>query len=365
MRGINKEFIHIFSAKDANEYGFRYAKSTDIPQIIAIFKETYCWEYLHPWVYNQEQFGDYLKKPYYFWMLVENIEEDEISAVGLMEKRNDISLYASKVVAKKKYRGLGLLRVLGTQAVMHYLQRSDCKNIIRLETDVRANVLNSQIFAEKIRCIPYGFIPNFNNYADKRDFDPSREKPFTSGKIESVMMYVNPLSILWKNRTNKVFLYKNKEIFYHYHYSKSLNRKMKRDDLKVLDKEKGEKKTNEFQISEDIYQGIVFIRGYLRKKFLERILKHYTEWNVIVWNIPATKRGLNSQYLALEKGFVVSGYNPGSYTKELKLRDTILMCAYPRGIDYKQFEKLNLAEKNKSIVDRVINSIKEAQINAI
>lgn len=362
MGHSNSRYIHTFKACDNNTYGFRYAKSSDIDQIIEIFKETYDWNYLHSWVYDKDMFHDYLKKSNYFWMLIELIEQNEICAIGLMEIKNKISLYASKVAAKKKYRGLGLLRVLGTQAVMHFFQRDDCGDIIRLDTDVRANILNSQIFAEKIRCIPYGFIPNFNNYADKRNFNPSKGEPFTAGRIESVMMYVNPLSILWKNRSRDVHIYEDEEIMYFYNYVKSLNRKMKRDNLELINAKSFEKRPNEYTIREDIYQGIVFIEGYLRKSFLNRLLVHYQNWNVIVWNIPTTSWGLYSQLLALKNEFIVSGYNPGSYTKELNLRDTILMCKFPRGIDYSQFKTIDLAEKNKPIAKRIIKMIKEVNI---
>jgi hypothetical protein len=109
----------------------------------------------------------------------------------------------------------------------------------------------------------------------------------------------------------------------------------------------------------------VFISGYLRESFLEKILNHYQNWNVIVWNIPTTSWGLNSQLLAIESGFIVSGYNPGSYTKELELKDTILFCKFPRGIDYSQFDTMKLAKKNKPIVHRVIKTIKEESIQAM
>jgi RimJ/RimL family protein N-acetyltransferase len=201
---ISNSYHHNFESKNGLEFGFRYGVPQDSVQLINIFKDVYGWNYLYPTVYNKKKFSKLLSDKNQTWFIVEDINTKKVVGTGVMERKSEISVSASKTLILNKYQNHGIARVLGTQGVFSYLSNPELSALIRIDIDVRAKNINSQKFAEKIRCIPYGFIPNYNNYADKRHFDFSKGKPFSSGEFEAVMMYVSPIKQFWKIRNREI-----------------------------------------------------------------------------------------------------------------------------------------------------------------
>ncbi|MFX1276738.1 MAG: hypothetical protein ACFFBP_18910 [Promethearchaeota archaeon] len=358
-----EKYLFTFKSKNDLEFGFRYGIPEDAGQIGEIFKDIYGWNYLYPKVYDPEQLINEINDINQTWFVVENIKSNEIVGTGVMLRKSKISVCASKTVILNKYQNYGIARVLGTQSVLSFLSDPKLQDVIRLDTDVRANNLHSQKFAEKIRCIPYGFIPNYNNYGDKRNFKASNQKSFTSGRIESVVMYFSPIKNFWKLRDRNIVLLDNENILKFYNLIKENIRRMNKDT--ILLHKSSNLTFNSYSIEEDHYKSIIIIQGYLNQQNLKDILKRYSDWNVIEWRIPTTLQGLNSQEIALKHSFKVVGYDPGSFIDKKSIHDTIVCCYFPNGVDFNQFKDINVADKNRLIVENVLESLKDFKINNI
>jgi len=354
---LNRNYLHNFKSKNGLEFGFRHGVPQDSEQLVNIFKDVYGWNYLYPTIYDKKKFSKLFSDKNQTWFIVEDINIKKIVGTGVMERKSEISVYASKTLILNKYQNNGVARVLGTQGVFSYLTDPELSALVRIDIDVRAKNINSQKFAEKIRCIPYGFIPNYNNYADKRNFDFSEGKPFSSGEFEAVIMYVSPIKHFWKIRNREVIVINRKEILDFYNIVKKHITRMNRD--KVLIRNASNVLFNNFTLDKDPYKSCILIRGYLTEKTLKHLLQYYSNWNLIEWRVPATLEGLNSQHIALNKGFKVVGYDPGSFYNQKLTNDTIIFCKFPNGIDFSQFEGLNVVDKNKPIVTKVLNSVTE------
>ncbi|MFX1259909.1 MAG: GNAT family N-acetyltransferase [Promethearchaeota archaeon] len=354
---IIDEYVNLFQAKDNNTYGIREAKPEDIKSIIEIFKDIYDYNYLYPWIYDTELFKKRLNNKENLWLIGVSINTEEIISTAVIKKKNSFTVTVGKGAIKKKYQGIGIAKELASECLKISLRRPLFKNTLKIDMDVRANNIKAQKWAEKVKCVPYGFIPNYNNYADKRNFHSPKGEPFIQGQFESVIMYIRPFTNLWKRRQNCIVMLDNEDMIFFYNNVKKYNRRMRNDNL-ILKNNYGIKRES-FKITEDIYKGILTINGYLCEKSLEGLLKKYSNWNVIEWRIPATFEGLNSQQIGLNKGFKVVGYDPGSNYDDKLLIDSVLMCYFPNGVDFTQFKGLNLIEKNRSLTKRVINSLND------
>lgn len=362
MKEIQKDFIHIFYDKKDTRIGIRHSIPNDAKGIVDTYKDVYGWDYLYPWVYDVNILKKKLIKENHFWFTVEEIESEKIIGAGCLTIKDNFKIFASKLLVRKDYQGRGIMRVLGAQTMFTLYKSPEFKKVLRIECDIRAKSLNSQKFLEKVGTRPYGFIPNYNNYSDKRNFDCVTRKPFTSGRIEPVIMNFAPLKNFWKKRQNVIKILDNEDIISFYDVIKKMHNKMDNDELTLM-RDIGVV-CDDFEIKDDFYKGCVLIKGYLSEKTLGFLLKKYSCWNVIEWYIPTTVEGLNSQLLALENGFKVVGYNPGSINNDLLL-DSILMCYFPNGVDFTQFKGMNLTEKNQSITKKVIKALKATELQII
>ncbi|MFX1274259.1 MAG: hypothetical protein ACFFBP_15215 [Promethearchaeota archaeon] len=364
QKKIENTYFKIFKAKDGNAYGIRlaYPNSSDAVFIKEIFKDIYGWDYLYPIVYDIELLNKSFQKESDLWFIAEDIDSKEGVGIGLFERHDQFSIYMGKLCVKNKFHGLGLSSVLGSHIISHLMMVPESKSLLRFDCDVRANIISSQKFLEKARAIPYGFIANYNNYTDKRTNEILLGIPITAGELGSVIMYANYLSKLWKKRRKNITLLDNDKIITMYEIIRSINRQMKKDNI-ILKKDY---KTNHesYRISKDFYKATLKIEGYLCKNTLKQILNYYSNWNVIEWRVPANDLGIHSQNIALNNGFIVSGYDPGSFYLN-QLEDTILFCKYPRGIDFSQFDYLNLTRRNKLIVDNIMPNLEEKKIKKI
>ncbi|MFX0070953.1 MAG: hypothetical protein ACFFAO_07680 [Candidatus Hermodarchaeota archaeon] len=248
-----------------------------------------------------------------------------------------------------------------TKGALIYFSLPKNKDILRINTDARAVNIKSQQLAKNIGMIGYGFIPNYNNYSDKRSYNPSIDMPFSTGRIESVIMYCKPLKNFWKKRQKNIFLLNNGDIFYFYEYIKRTNRMMKKDIITKMN-ESFESFEN-YKIKNDFYKSVLLIEGCLQEKTLIKLLKKYSKWNVIEWRIPASIKGLDSQRIGLKHGFKIVGYDPGSYLEDEHLEDTLIYCYFPNGINNSQFKFLNIFDDYKEMVNKVIKSVEDFKNN--
>jgi hypothetical protein len=371
-----KKYIGEFEAKtDQRKFGVRFATPKDAKSISEIMVDAYGFEYLYPKVYSENELGKSIeenyakedpvseKKPNRFinkemWGIAESLDDKhEAAAICMVERKNDFSIYAGKTVVHNRFRGMGMGRGLGVSSLMSVLNMPENQNVVRLDSDVRSSQHNSQLMVEATGSFPYGFIPNYNNYADKRFHDPFTGKPFTDGKKESVVLYVAPIHNFWKVRSSSIDLLENDDIKSFYETIKTYNRKMKKDEVTFYDTPVGDY-IDKYDLHEDKYKGTILIHGYMNQPSIHKTLEKYSQWNVIEWRIPTTKEGIGSQKLALDNKFVISGYDPGSHKLENgNLVDTIVMCYFPNGIELTQFECVELTKKNKFIASKVISQL--------
>ncbi|TXT61176.1 MAG: hypothetical protein BAJALOKI1v1_1170009 [Promethearchaeota archaeon] len=359
------EYISVLTTKSKGTFGIRNAISSDAPYICEVFKSIYEWEYLYPKVYNKMKLIEEINEEQNYWFCVDKLNEERVVGVGLLRKESEISIYAGKTVLKKAYQGLGISQ-LGTECIFSFLSHPRQENILRFDTDVRATNKNSQKFADKVRCIPYGFIPNYNNYADKRNFDPSERMPFSKGKIEPVIMYVSPIRTYWKKRSRNIYFAKNQAILSFYNELKKHTNRLGRDHIHM--KQDPSRQLEKFNLKKDYYKSCIKIDGYLKEETIQNLLQNYSNWNVIEWRVPTTQEGLSSQYIALRNNFLVVGYDPGSFIdintslENTFVNDTILFCLFPNGIDYDQFNNIKIFKKNQGIVDLVLEKVKNGKM---
>ncbi len=264
------------------------------------------------------------------------------------------------MACKEEYQGRGLTGILGATCMKSLYQMNVFDGVLRLECDVRARAYYSQRFVEKTGSIPYGFIPNYNNYADKRSYNASKSNPFTEGRIEPVVMYFQPFNTFWEDRVIDIFLLNNKSILQSYNLIRQKNkRKMNSDNVITKKKSNKTQEGGDHRIKLDHYKAIVSIKGNLTEQELSEILNLYSNWNLIEWRIPTSRLGLTSQKLALDHNFRVVGYNPGSFYINNKLKDTILFAYFPKKLNSNQFENMQLTDNSKPIVKLVLNSLDE------
>jgi RimJ/RimL family protein N-acetyltransferase len=355
---LEKEYLHTFHT-DGELFGLRLGRPTlkDAQQMVDIYIDVYGYEYLYPWVYDETLFKKNLADNNQWWIVVEPIATKVILGGGVLKKINDHTMFAAKLVCKNEYQGKGFAGVLGTIGVRSLYQRDVFESVLRLETDIRAKTYNSQRFIERIGCTPYGYIANYNNYADKRNFDPSHGKPFIDGRLEPVVMYFKPFHKFWKKRIKKVFLYDQEHIKSSYNIMKRFNRRAMKTDELIIKPETNKKceDNHSFNISEDFYKGIVDITGYTQD--IEYIKQKYSEWNIIEWRVPTdTEESIRYQKIAINHGFHIAGYDPCS-VHHGTFADSILFIYYPNGINFSQFEDMSLTRKSKPFIELVMEQL--------
>ncbi|MFX1275572.1 MAG: hypothetical protein ACFFBP_04030 [Promethearchaeota archaeon] len=331
----------------------------DARYISKIYREQYSKYYVDPLVYDVEALSKKITEKNIYWVVCEKInKKPEICGTGLIEKRYTTA-FACKAVLKKKYQGKGLSTKLGSGGIIHILRLPEFKNVVRLDSDVRAVNIKSQKLLEKSGGIGYAFIPSYNNFSNKRKFDASKGEPCTNGIEEPAILYVNILNTLWKKRQKEIHLIDNEDIYFFYSLMRNKNlRKMKNDRI-IFDEFSGFR-TESYQVQKDLYKGMVRIGGYLRKSTLKYLLEKFSSWRLIEWRIPTTHLGRYSIKLALKNQFKVVGYDVGSMLNyDGDLLDNVVMCKFPNGIKAKQFKDLHLTKSNQILVNRVLESIKD------
>jgi hypothetical protein len=360
IQELEEEYLNTFYTDDDDElYGIRFATPKDAHQLVDLFIDVYDYEYLYPWVYDDASFKEVLADKNRYWCVVEHVKKELIVGSGALQKKDEFTLFGEKLLCRKNYQGKGLAGVLGTINMRTLYKMNVYEGALRLETDVRAKTFNSQKFIERSGCIPYAYIANFNNYGDKRNFNPSKGKPFNKGRLEPAIKYYKNFNDFWERRPKEIFLYDNEHIIKAYEILNHLNRReMKTDELAVkLKPDKKEIKKPSNELSEDFYKAIINITGYLDD--IEQILQQYSDWNIIQWRIPTnTEQSIRYQKSAIDNGFHVVGYDPFAIHCDL-FADAVLFNYYPNGVNFSQFEDISLTRKTKPFAELIMDSLHE------
>ncbi|TXT58875.1 MAG: hypothetical protein BAJALOKI2v1_290031 [Promethearchaeota archaeon] len=320
--------------------------------MVDLYINVYRFRYLYPWVFKDVLFKSALSDKNQYWLVIEPLDANVILGAGLFHKINNRTIFASKLVCKKEYQGKGLAGILGTRGVRALYQKDAFEGILRLETDVRAKTYPAQRVLEAVGCRPYAYIPNYNNYADKRSFDPSKGEPFIKGEIEPGIMYFKPFKGFWNKRKSPIFLFDEEEILLAYDIVKKTNKKnMKSDRIIIKD---GSNKSHRNQIhnySKDYYKAILSFTGYVKN--IKKILDSYSKWNLIEWRIPTnSEKSIYYQKLAIENGFHVVGYDPFAIHQKIS-SDAIIFTYYPNGIEQSQFTDIRFTRRSKPLCNLI------------
>jgi len=361
MQTENKRYVLIqedniyfqkFIDKNGVDYGLRFGTPNDAKAISSIFREIYNYEYVDPLVYDVENLKRDLSKNNKFWVVGELIKKKEVAGTGLVEKNRYIA-HASKTVVKKIFQGLGVTTKIGAAGLISILKMPQFKDVLRLDIDIRGLEIGSQKLAQYSGAIPYGLIPAYNNFGDKRHFETDNNTPFPPNKEEAAFLYSIIFKNLWSKREKKVFLLDNEDFIFFYEYVKKMAKKLNNDIL-FLEKYNKSKDYELYGVSKDYYNGKVKLYGYIKEKSLRNLLKTYHNWRIIIWRIPTTKNGVSSMSLAVDKGFKIVGYDIGFNNINWSLFDSVILAFYPKnnynGLKVKCTDILNpLAKKIKEL----------------
>ncbi|MFX1380358.1 MAG: GNAT family N-acetyltransferase, partial [Promethearchaeota archaeon] len=303
-------YFQKFIFKNGQEYGLRFATPKDAATISSLFKETYNYEYPYPYVYDTNLLKNDISKPNKFWVLSDLLENNMTVGCALVDKERYIA-HAGCLIVKKDFQRQGITTNLAAAGLITVTKMPQFKDILRLNTEVRAPLTQVQTSAQNAGAIPYGIIPSHINLADNRYFDFDDNNPCSAQNEEfSTVLYSIIFRSLWKKRDKNVFLLDNEDFIFLYEYIRNQVKKMK-DDALILEKEKNNQGYELYGVSKDYYLSHVKLFGYIKKKSISNLLRTYKNWRIIFWKVPATKNGISSMSLALKKGFKIVGYDIG------------------------------------------------------
>ena len=336
--------------KNGKEYGLRFATPKDASNISSMFKETYYYKYPYPYVYDIELLKKNISKPNKFWVLSDLLENKVTVGCALVDKERYIA-HAGSLIVKKNFRRQGITSNLAAAGLLTVTKMPQFKEVLRLNTEVRAPLTKVQNSAQNAGAIPYGIIPSHITLADNRYFDIDDNKPCNSQDEDfSTILFSMIFRTLWKKRDKNVFLLDNEDLIFLYKYIKSQAKQMK-DDVLIIKKEKKNKGYELYGISKDFYLAHVKLFGYIKEKSLNNLIHTYKNWRIIIWKIPTTENGISSMRLALKKGFKLVGYDIGFNNINWTLFDSIIFVYYPNG-DW-DLSDVNCIEKIKPLYNRI------------
>jgi len=342
-------YFQKFIAKNGDEYGLRFGNPNDAEAISMIFKEIYDYNYDNPTVYDINLLKRELSERNNFWFVGELIKNHEIAGAGLIEKNRYIA-HACKGVTRKKYQGLGVTSKIGAAGIITVTKMPEFKDCLRLNVEVRGPQIRAQKLIRNSGAIPYGLIPGYANFGDRRHFKFENNTPFPPKDEEAYFLYSIIFNTLWKKREKKIHLLNNEDFIFFHDYVKSHTKKMNKDVL-ILEKGKKDKGYELYGVSKNPYEGLVNLYGSIKEKSLKQLKKTYNKWRIILWRIPTTQNGIHSMSLALEKGFNIVGYDVGFNNMNWTLYDSVILAYYPNGGSH-AFE-VNYLEENKPLFNKI------------
>ncbi len=342
-------YFQKFVSKNGDEYGLRFGEPKDAKNISMIFKEIYKYEYLTPLVYDLDLLKRELSDKNNFWFVGESLDNNEIAGTGLIKKSRYIA-HASKGVTRKKFQGLGVTSKIGAAGIITVTKMPQFKDCLRLNVEVRGPQVRAQKLIKNSGAIPFGLVPAYFNYGDRRAFKTENNTPFPPKREEAAFLYSIILNTLWKKRQKKIYLLDNEDFIFFHDYVKSQTKKMNQDVL-LLEKGKKNKGYELYGVSKEYHDGIVSLYGTIQEKSLNKLIETYKKWRIILWRIPTTQTGIHSMALALEKGFNMVGYDIGFHNMNWTLHDSVILAYYPKGGSY-AFE-VNYLEENKPLFNKI------------
>ncbi|MFX1593126.1 MAG: hypothetical protein ACFFCL_10565 [Promethearchaeota archaeon] len=342
-------YFQRFVSTHGDEYGLRFGKPQDAEVISKIFKEIYQYNYAYPLIYDIDYLKEELSKNYNFWFVGELLENKEIAGAGLLKKKRYIA-HASQAVVKKKFQGQGITAKIGAAGLITVTKMPQFKNVLRIDSEVRGLKIGAQKMFQHAGAVPYGLIPAYINYGDKRHYNIDDGKPVPSMLEEPAILYSIILKNLWKQRDKTVYLLDNENILFFYNYVKKISNNMNKDIL-ILKRYDKNKNYELYGVSKDFYEGRVNFYGYIKEKSLNHLLKAYYNWRIILWKIPTTKNGISSMALAIDKGFKMVGYDIGFNNINWTLYDSVIFAYYPNK-DH-QFIKPNCLNDTKPLAKKI------------
>ena len=342
-------YFQKFVSKYGEEYGLRFGEPKDAEAISNIFKEVYNYNYDNPFVYDINLLKRELSNENNFWFLGELIKNHEIAGVGVIEKNRYIA-HAGKAVVRKKFQNQGVTTKIGAAGIIKVIKMPQFKDIIKLDTEVRAPEIKIQKLIQNAGAIPYALIPGYMNLGDRRNFKFENNTPFPPNDEEASFLYSIIFNTLWKKREKKIHLLNNEDFIFFHDYIKSHTNKMNKDVL-ILEKEKKDNGYELYGVSKNQYEGLVNLYGTVKEKSLKNLLKTYNKWRIILWRIPTTQNGIHSMSLAIEKGFNIVGYDLGFNNMNWTLHDSVILAYYPNGSS--QALQVNCLDGNKPLYNKI------------
>lgn len=346
-------YFQKFTSRNGDEYGLRFGVPKDAEKISMVFKEIYNYEYLTPLVYDLDLLKRELSNPNNFWFVGESLDNNEIAGTGLIRKNRYIA-HASKAVTRQKFQGLGVTSKIGAAGIITVTKMPQFKDCLRLNIEVRGPQVRAQKLIKNSGAIPFGLVPAYYNYGDKRAFKTENNSPFPPHREEAAFLYSLIFNPLWKKREKKIYLLENEDLIFFHDYVKSYTKKMNQDVL-IFEKGKKDKGYELYGVSKEYHDGIVSLYGSIHEKSLNNLIKNYKNWRIILWRIPTTPNGVHSMALALEKGFNMVGYDVGfnniGSNMNWILSDSVILAYYPKGGSH-AFE-VNFLEENKPLFNKV------------
>jgi len=342
-------YFQKFVAKNGDEYGLRFGTPHDAKAISMIFKEVYNYNYDNPIVYDINLLKRELLKKNNFWFVGELIQNNEIAGAGVIEKNRYIA-HAGKAVVRKKFQGQGITTKIGAAGIITVTKMTQFKDVLRLDTEARAPEIRIQKLIQNAGALPYGLIPAYINFGDRRHFKIDDNTPFPPKNEEAAFLYTIIFKDLWKKREKKVVLLNNEDFIFFYDYIKKMSKKMNKDDL-ILENGSISRSYELYGVSNNPYEGLVNLYGYIKEKSLINLLKRYRDWRIILWRIPTTKNGISSMSLALDKGFKIVGYDIGFSNINWTLYDSVILAYYPK-YNYKELE-INCTDSPKPLAKKI------------
>ncbi|MFX0080713.1 MAG: hypothetical protein ACFE94_03075 [Candidatus Hodarchaeota archaeon] len=342
-------YFQKFVSKNGDEYGLRFGVPKDAKNISMIFKEIYGYNYLTPLVYDLDLLRRELLDKNNFWFVGESLNNNEIAGTGLIKKNRYIA-HATKAVTRKKFQGLGVTSKIGAAGIITVTKMPQFKDCLRLNIEVRGPQIRAQKLIKNAGAIPFGLVPAYYNYGDKRAFKTENNTPFPPNREEAAFLYSLIFNTLWKKRDKEIYLIDNEDFIFFHDYVKSQTRKMNQDVL-TFERGKKDKGFELYAVSKEYHDGIVSLYGSVKEKSLKNLIKVYKNWRIILWRIPTTRNGVHSMALALEKGFNMVGYDVGFNSMSQTLNDSIILAYYPKG-GSSAFE-VNYLEENKPLFNKI------------
>ncbi|MEJ2251571.1 MAG: hypothetical protein P8Y97_18190 [Candidatus Lokiarchaeota archaeon] len=283
---------------------------------------------------------------------------------SLLKLRENFA-FSSKTVIDKKYRGARLSSILMFKGFTFLLKSHILDDKIKVDSDVRAVQIKAQKLTERAGGVPYGFIPFYNNFGDKRNISEEDVCPCPIQEEESAFLYFVLLPKLISHRLKKIYLPERKGITSLYDYIKTTTRTMrlvmrKDESHKISSKNNSNyMKYNDFSITKDLYGSKVKLKGLIDSPIIDFLIDHFKDYRMLIWHIPTTLKGVQLMNYAIDNGFIVCGYDVAGFKPRHSddLIDCVIFVKYYNDISKKCLGEVYCTESNKPLYQYVLNQL--------